>query len=248
MTLHRSRPRAHPVSMVTRIQRVAHAPDARQGRPRPPPTLLVQWARTGGLCGILTAISFAVASAAPTPAVELVAAAVMGPAFLGFSLGLYHVLRARRRTVTVDLGLLANVAGGISVTLMLFAQLGLKRWFEAEFGDGATESPERALDTSFQAGNGIQLGMDVAWDVFLVLGAVLLAWNMWHHPRFGRILAASGMVIATSLIAINLAVFPHPPGHDAIDLGPVLGAWYTIVSIRLLMSGRWAADNGPAGD
>lgn len=166
----------------------------------------------------------------------------MGPAFLGFSLGLYHVLRAHHRTVSVDLGLLANVAAGISLTLMVFAQLGLRRWLEMQFGDAATDSPERALDTAYQAGNGIQLGMDVAWDVFLVLGAVLLAWNMWHHPRFGRILAASGTVIAIALLVINLSVFPEPPGHDAIDLGPVIGLWYTVVSIRLVMSGRWAAD------
>ena len=170
----------------------------------------------------------------------------MGPAFLGFSLGLYHVLRAHHRTVTVDLGLLANVAGGIGLTLMIFAQLGLRRWLELQFGDAATDSPERALDTAYQAGNGIQLGMDVAWDVFLVLGAVLLAWNMWHHPRFGRLLAASGTVIALALLVINLSVFPEPPGHDLIDLGPVIGLWYTIVAIRLLGSGCWATAQPPS--
>jgi hypothetical protein len=135
----------------------------------------------------------------------------------------------------------ANLAAGLTVTLMLFAQLGLNRWFELQFGDGATDSSERALRAAFEAGNGIQLGLDVAWDIFFVLGALLLAWNMWPHPRFGRILAASGMVIAVPMIVINLAVFPEPPGHDVIDLGPVMGLWYTIVAIRLLMSGRWAA-------
>lgn len=245
-TLCRQPASGHAVSMITRTGRMVAAADARRGHAAPAPTLLVQWARIGGVCGILTGASFAVASAAPTADTELVAATVMGPGFLGFSLGLYHVLRAHRRTVSVDLGLLANVAAGISLTLMLFAQLGLKRWYELQFGAGATDSPERTLDAAFQAGNGVQLGMDVAWDVFLVLGALLLAWNMWHHPRFGRILAASGMVIAISLIVINLAVFPEPPGHDAIDLGPVIGLWYTIVSIRLVMSGHWAADHAPS--
>ena len=31
---------------------------------------------------------------------------------------------------SVTLGLLANVAGGISLTLMVFAQLGLRRWLD----------------------------------------------------------------------------------------------------------------------
>jgi hypothetical protein len=106
---------------------------------------------------------------------------------------------------------------------------------------GSTDSSERALQAAYGAGNGIQLGLDVAWDVFLVLGTVLLAWNMWHHPRFGRLLAVSGCVIAVALIVINLAVFPEPPGHTVIDLGPVIGLWYLIVTIRLAMSVRWAA-------
>jgi len=94
----------------------------------------------------------------------------------------------------------------------------------------------------FEAANGIQLGLDLAWDLFFALGVVLLAWNMWRHPRFGRLLAASGIAIAVTFIVLNLTVFPEPPGHSgSIDLGPVIGLWYLIVTIRLAMSGRWAA-------
>ena len=65
------------------------------------------------------------------------------------------------------------------------------------------------------------------------LGTVLLAWNMWHHPRFGRILAVSGIVIAVALVIANLIVFPEPPGNaGSIDLGPVIGLWYLIVTVR----------------
>lgn len=235
---------AHDLRMITkRIHRIAAAPGVRQGEPAPPPALLVQWTRVGAAAGFLAALSFALGSAELSLATDLVASSVFGPAFLALSIGLYQVLRAHRRTVSLDLGLMANVAAGISVTLMLFAQLGLRRWFDLQFGDGAIDSSERPLNAAYEAGNGIQLGLDVAWDIFFVLGALLLAWNMWPHPRFGRILAASGMVIAVPMIIINLAVFPEPPGHDAIDLGPVMGLWYTIVAIRLLMSGRWAADH-----
>jgi hypothetical protein len=181
--------------------------------------------------------------AAPaTSALGLVAACLFGPALVGFSTGLYYVLRARRRTVTLDLGIMANIAAGVTVTLMFFSQLGLKQWFEVQFGTGSTDSPERALRAAFEAANGIQLGLDFAWDLFFALGAVLLAWNMRRHPRFGRLLAISGSMIAVALIVLNLASFPEPPGHAAsIDLGPVMGLWYVIVTVRLAMSGRWAA-------
>jgi hypothetical protein len=163
------------------------------------------------------------------------------------SLGLYHVLRAHRRTVSLDLGVVANVAAGITVTLMLFSQLGLKRWFELEFGAGSTDSSERALHAAFEAADGLQLGLDVAWDVFLGLGTALLAANMWRHPRFGRPFAVSGCVIALALVVANLVVFPEPPAEaGSIDLGPVIGLWYLVVTVRLAMSRDWAAEHDVA--
>jgi hypothetical protein len=203
----------------------------------------VSWTRVGAACGFVAGASYGLALAAPaTSALGLVAASVFGPALVAFSAGLYHVLRAHRRTVTLDLALIANVAAGVSVTLMLFSQLALNQWFELQFGTGSTDSSERALRAAFEAANGIQLGLDFAWDLFLALGAALLAWNMWRHPRFGRLLAASGIVIAVALMVPNLALFPEPPGHSgSIDLGPVIGLWYLIVTVRLAMSSRWAA-------
>jgi len=188
-------------------------------------------------------LSYSLISAAPlTSGQGLIVACAFGPALMFASAGLYHVLRAHRRTVTLDLGLMANIAAGVTVTLMLFSQLGLRRWFELQFGNASTDSSERALHAAFEAANGIQLGLDVAWDVFLGLGTVLLALNMWRHPRFGRLLAVSGCVIAVVLVVANLAVFPEPPGQaGSIDLGPVIGLWYLIVTVRLALSGRWAA-------
>lgn len=167
---------------------------------------------------------------------------MFGPALMFASVGLYHVLRAHRRTVTLDLGLMANLAAGLTVSLMLFAQLGLKRWFDVQFGTGSTDSSEPALRAAFEAANGLQLGLDVAWDLFLSLGSILLACNMWSHPRFGRLFAVTGCAIAVGLAVANLAVFPQPPGQaGSIDLGPAIGLWYLIVTIRLAGSTRWAA-------
>lgn len=227
---------------TVRARRAAAATGVEQGQPVPQPALLVAWTRVGAACGLLAVLSYALISAAPLTSTQaLVVACVFGPALMVASMGLYHVLRAYRHTVTLDLGLMANVAAGLTVTVMLFSQLGLKRWFEMQFGTGSMDSSERALHAAFEAANGIQLGIDVAWDVFLALGTILLAWNMWRHPRFGRLLAVSGGVIAVALAVTNLAVFPQPPGQaNSIDLGPVIGLWYLIVTVRLAMSGRWA--------
>lgn len=127
-------------------------------------SLLVGWVRVGAACGFVAGLSYALAAAAPvTSDLALVAAFLFGPALVGLSAGLYHVLRARRRTITLDLALMANIAAGVTVTLMFFTQLTLNRWFEMQFGSGSRDSSERALRTGFEAGNGIQLGLDVAW-------------------------------------------------------------------------------------
>jgi hypothetical protein len=206
-------------------------------------TLVGQWARVGGVSGVTAMVAYTVGSAVDqTTAQGAIVACVFGPAVACASMGLYRVLRLRRRTVSLELGLAANVAAGIAVTLMLMAQLGLKGWFELEFGDGATDSTERALRAGYEAANGIQLGLDVAWDVFLVIGTVLLAANMWHHPRFGRAIAATGIAIAVALIVVNLAIFPEPPGDaGVVDPGPFIGLWYVVVSVVLFRSARWAA-------
>jgi len=74
--------------------------------------------RVGAACGFLAVLSYALISAAPlAPAQGLVFACVFGLALMCASTGLYHVVRARRRTVSLDLGLMANVAAGVTVTL-----------------------------------------------------------------------------------------------------------------------------------
>jgi hypothetical protein len=83
----------------------------------------------------------------------------------------------------------------------------------------------------------------VARDLFLAIGTMLFAWNMWGHPRFGRVYAVTGIGVAAALLVVNLAVFPEPPGEaGSIELGPLVGLWYLIITIRLTMSLRWVAD------
>lgn len=237
-TVHAAR---RSVMAVTGDAHPAAAPGAGREESRPVP--LVAWARVGAACGVVAGLAYGLAAAAPvTSALALVAATVFGPALVGFSLGLYHVLRAHRRTITLDLALIAYVAAGVTVTLMFFSQLGINRWFDLQFGSGSTDSSERALHAAFEAANGIQLGLDVAWDMFLCIATILVAWNMWHHPRFGRLLALSGGIIAAAMIVLNLAAFPEPPAQaDSVDLGPVIGLWSVIVAVRLAMAVRWAA-------
>jgi hypothetical protein len=201
--------------------------------------------RLGVVCGALAVVAYALTQAVALPLrPTLVLVCSFGPLLAIGSTGLWELLRRHRRTATLDIGLVANLAAGVAVTLMFLAQLGLEAWFEAGLGGSGQQVSPEVAEAAFQAGNGIQLGLDVAWDVFLAIGTAMLAWNMREHPRFGRAYAATGLLLAAALIGLNLAAFPKTPGRAGwIDLGPLIGVWYLWVTLRMAASLRWAQEH-----
>lgn len=208
--------------------------------------------RLGVVGGALAVVAYALTQAVTLPLLPtLLLVCSFGPMLAIGSAGLWELLGLHRRTATLDIGLVANLAAGVAVTLMLLAQLGLKAWFDAGLGGSAQQVSPEVAQAAFQAGNGLQLGLDVAWDLFLAIGTAMLAWNMGRHPRFGRAYAATGLLLAIALIGLNLAAFPDNPGRAGlIDVGPLVGGWYLWVTLRMATSMRWAQDHRrvPASD
>jgi hypothetical protein len=208
--------------------------------------------RLGVVCGALAVVAYALTQALTLPLLPtLLLVCAFGPLLAIGSAGLWELIGLHRRTATLDIGLVANLAAGITVTLMFLAQLGLKTWFDAGLGGSAQQVSPEVAEAAFQAGNGLQLGLDMAWDVFLAIGTAMLAWNMGGHPRFGRAYAATGLVLAVALLGLNLAAFPENPGRAGwIDVGPLVGGWYLWVTLRMAASLGWAKDHrrAPARD
>jgi hypothetical protein len=92
----------------------------------------------------------------------------------------------------------------------------------------------------WQIPNTIQLGLDVVWDIFLGVGTILLSLNMFRHPRFGKIISITGIIIALALLSLNIYSFPFPPAESGlIDLGPLTALWYLAVTIQIARSFKW---------
>jgi hypothetical protein len=126
--------------------------------------------------------------------------------------------------------------------MMLLGQVGYREVLELEFGGSASAG---VASPAYQAANGIQLGLDMAWDLFLALGAFLLALNMWSHPRFGRLFSGVGILLAVGLLTLNIATFPKPPAESHfVDLGPLVGVWYLAVTISIARSLTWVRHRG----
>ena len=85
----------------------------------------------------------------------------------------------------------------------------------------------------------IDLGLDVAWD--MLIGTALILWGVAMRRRIGLGpgWAFPSVVMGGSLIALNAATFPWPPGdRGLIDIGPFIGVFMLALAIRLLILGR----------
>jgi hypothetical protein len=108
-----------------------------------------------------------------------------------------------------------------------------------------------AFHAAFEAGNGIQLGLDVAWDVFIGLGTPLLALNMWRHRgSVGRSLprAASSRSQSSPSTWARSGSRRATPGGSTSGRSSGCGTWSSASSWR--GPGPWVGARvaGPIGD
>lgn len=193
--------------------------------------LTLEWIKLGGVFGLGSMIVFAIMVAVPlSDAATAAVAALFGPLLSLASYGLYRLLALDRTSASLQVAVVANAIAGALVTAMLMVQLAVRA--------GGRASVDDFLWTKLRR---VDLGLDVAWDIYVVLGTFLFAWNMLQHPRFGRAFGGIGLLLAAGLAVLNLATFPTPPANAGlVDLGPLVGIWYVAVSVQMLRSRHWA--------
>ncbi len=192
----------------------------------------LQWIKLGGIFGLAAVTVYVIAVAVPLPdRGTTVFAACFGPLLSLASYSLYRLIALNRNSVSLQIAPVSNAIAGALLTAMLLVQLSVRA--------GGRASVDDFLWTKFRR---VDLGLDVAWDVYIVLGTFLFAWNMLRHPRFGRIFGGLGLGLAAGLGVLNFATFPTPPAYAGlVDLGPLVGLWYAAVSVQMLRSRNWAA-------
>jgi hypothetical protein len=195
------------------------------------------WIKLGVISGFITIFAYPVMLLVSLPVqLQLVLAYLFGFFFLIASLGLYHFISMNRKTVSSQLGVIFNIIGCSVVIMMLTIQLALFHMKETS----AIDASKELKNYIFQFPNSIQLGLDVVWDLFVGVGTILLAVNMFTHPRLGKIFSISGILVVLVLLILNIYSFPIPPGESgSIDLGPIVALWYLAVTIRIAMSFKW---------
>lgn len=199
--------------------------------------LVRRWARLAvgaGLAATMVYTSFFfLPETTPNWLIALVVSS-FGPLLSAASLGLYQVIAHHRRTVSLQLAVVANVAAGALVSCMLLVQTAVQTQ------RGVVKEQAGALWPAFRH---VDYGLDVAWDVYIGLGTILFAANAYRHPLYGRVIGAAGVVLGAALLVLNFASFPNPPDSSGlIDVGPFVGLWYTALSLMTLRVSRWLGE------
>jgi peptidoglycan/LPS O-acetylase OafA/YrhL len=84
----------------------------------------------------------------------------------------------------------------------------------------------------------VDMGIDVAWDLFIGTSLIFLCFALAGDARFGLRWAIPGAVLGFVLIVLNVSTFPWPPNTRGLfDIGPAVGVFIIALSLRLLQLG-----------
>jgi hypothetical protein len=198
--------------------------------------LTKKWVLAGIVCGILADIVYPVSIFVSLPLrVAYPVFWSFGPLLVVAAIGLYYFLREYRQTVSLQLGVLFMIIAGATVTLMGTMQGALRIVYQEIKQDITGESTNEALRNALSIGNSIQLGADLAWDVFILSSIILLGIAMMNHPKFGKVFGLAGIIIGLMGLAFNIYTFPVNPGTAGlIDVGPLVGLWFLAIVIQMI--------------
>ncbi len=204
--------------------------------------LTLRWIKTGAICGLLTTVIYPVLLLVKLPLLLTVILAVsMGLLLATGSIGLYHITKIFRKTVTLQLAVLFNILAGTLLNMMFMVQLTVRQYMGAYLNSATNDYSKEMILQVWKGVDKVQLGLDISWDSYIAVGTFLFALNLFRHPRFGVWFGGSGMIISVLLLALNYYSFPIPPAETGlIDVGPAVGLWYAATSIQALRSLEWA--------
>jgi hypothetical protein len=199
-----------------------------------------QWLLASIISGTAAAVTYLVAILVPLPSTQASYLIFMlfGPCFSCSMYGLYKYHRVRHETVTLQLGTMLLVLAGAINTIMAAMQGALRIYFANLPHDLEVvgEAKRAAWQMGLHSGNSLQMGVDVAWDYFVLTGMILLGISMAGHEKFGRWFGWPAIVLGAAGMVFNGWTFPDPPGSvGLLDVGPLCAIWFTILVLRMIV-------------
>lgn len=199
--------------------------------------------------GAAATLDYIIIAALPVPArLGTLMFFAFGPLIVMGMLGLAAYLELRGQRVSVTLARVFGIAAGVLVNLMAVVQMSGREYFQRFIAEAPDAAAKAALRQQLKGVFTVQLGIDVSWDIFICLATMLFGYGMLRAGGVERWLGAAGIVAGGLLLVFNLATFPVPPGEaGSVDLGPVVGMWFLLAAIHVLIAVRKLPVEAAAG-
>lgn len=194
---------------------------------------LILTCATGGLAATL---DYILISAAPLPdRIGSLMFFAFGPLVVMGMIGLAAYLNLEGKRVSVELAKTFGIIAGVLVNLMAVVQQSNLEYFHRYIAEAPDDAAKAQLRQQLKGVFTVQAGMDVSWDIFVCLATILFGYALLRTRGVERWLGAAGILAAGLLLIFNLATFPVPPAEaGSVDLGPAVGIWFMLASIRIL--------------
>lgn len=200
------------------------------------------WIRYGGYSGVIFAILFMCAALLPLPDRVVTVAALIFPFFLLVAhVGLYQFLTRREPSFTNQLAVICGICAPVLISAMLTVQMSMV-WYMKKYYHPLEQAAKDAQINIWRAVDSVQLGLDVAWDMFILPTVILFSLGIMKHPAFGKWFGGIGLVLGVVGLVLNIATFPIPPINTGLpDVGPFVVSWYAILFVLLIRAQRKTA-------
>lgn len=150
----------------------------------------------------------------------------LGPAAILGVLSLSARLEALSPARSLRAGRVFLIIAFAMLTVMLTMQQAVYAEYQRLRGatGGVNNEP---LQQAFALVNHVQLGADVAFDLFYALGMILISMALVVQTGLPRWVGIYGLGAGGGLLCFNLWTFPMPPSSaGTIDLGPATIVWW----------------------
>jgi len=190
------------------------------------------WIKNGSLMGLAATMVFYGAAVIPMPErIGQLFALVFPGLLLCGHVGLFYYFQRKQPSALGQAAVIFGVAAPVLVSAMLCAQMSMVEYM-GKYYHTLDETTRAAQINIWRAADSIQLGLDVAWDMFILPTIVMFAVLSWRHLPYGKLFGPVGVFLGVGGLAFNVWTFPTPPIEvGLVDVGPFAMAWYAILFI-----------------
>ena len=154
-----------------------------------------------------------------------------------FLFSLFRFFDDQKKQMTNYLAFIFGCLAFTLVAAMMAAQLSVVAGTD-QYINSAAANDQELLKTIRRSQRLVDLGIDVAWDLFIGTSMIFLGITMRSRPNFGLWWGLPAIVLGLALIVLNVITFPWPPDtQNLFDIGPAIGLYIIFLAARVLLLG-----------